>query len=452
MIPGIVASQLKLGPITRSLLHFSSEYGSLVFRDEHGGAWSKVGTGNVFVSTEQSMFGDGSLRGAVYSAIALQDSTGVGVVDFENDSYTIECFVRPATIQAGTAVIAAKRASEYVFGAFQLSLENGRLASYTSQGLSWNLISASLSPVLVAGEWTHIAFVRDKTKLRSYVNGVLLGEITVTYPSTLSAAAKESPISIAGMGDGAYYFDGFVDEFRISRGVHYTASFTPPSAPFPDVNPVPISDPYWGNVSLLLPFDGADGSTTFIDQKGNTLTRDGAVQISTAQSRFGGSSAYFNGGVLYTGDSSSFGVSNGDFTVEGFVSGNVPSSQFWCLFDNRSAGKEGFSLNLGGNLHTLCYANNSAVIAVSNIEVPRFKMAHVAVSRQNGTVRLFINGKLCGSVSDTRTMASTAAAYIGRAAGGYQGSTGYMDMWRMTKGVARYVADFTPPTFFEHVG
>lgn len=232
MIPGIVASQLKLGPITRSLLHFSSEYGSLVFRDEHGGAWSKVGTGNVFVSTEQSKFGDGSLRGSVNSAIALQDSTGVGVVDFENDSYTIECFVRPATIQAGTATIAAKRASEYVFGAFQLSLENGRLASYTSQGLGWNLISPSLSPVLVAGEWTHIAFVRDKAKSRSYVNGVLLGERTDTYPSTLSAAAKASPISIAGMGDGAYYFNGFVDEFRISKGVRYTANFTPPTAPF----------------------------------------------------------------------------------------------------------------------------------------------------------------------------------------------------------------------------
>ncbi|MGE3298622.1 MAG: phage tail protein, partial [Porticoccaceae bacterium] len=57
-------------------------------------------------------------------------------------------------------------------------------------------------------------------------------------------------------------------------------------------------DPYWNNVVALLHMDGTNGSTTFTDQKGHTFTATGNAQISTAQSKFGGASALFDG----TGD------------------------------------------------------------------------------------------------------------------------------------------------------
>ena len=59
-------------------------------------------------------------------------------------------------------------------------------------------------------------------------------------------------------------------------------------------------DPDFANVSLLLHGDGTNGSTTIVDSSSSskTVTAVGDAQISTAQSKFGGSSIYFDG----TGD------------------------------------------------------------------------------------------------------------------------------------------------------
>jgi len=56
-------------------------------------------------------------------------------------------------------------------------------------------------------------------------------------------------------------------------------------------------DPNYSSVSLLLNGNGTNGSTTFTDSSVNnhTITRNGNAQISTTQSKFGGSSMYFDG-------------------------------------------------------------------------------------------------------------------------------------------------------------
>ena len=60
-------------------------------------------------------------------------------------------------------------------------------------------------------------------------------------------------------------------------------------------------DPYYGNVSLLLYGDGANGSTTITDSSPTpkTVTAVGNAQISTAQSKFGGASIAFDGAGDY---------------------------------------------------------------------------------------------------------------------------------------------------------
>ena len=55
-------------------------------------------------------------------------------------------------------------------------------------------------------------------------------------------------------------------------------------------------DPYFDKVALLCSFDGTEGSTNIIDTKGHPLTANAPAVISTAQSKFGGSSLYLNGG------------------------------------------------------------------------------------------------------------------------------------------------------------
>ena len=58
---------------------------------------------------------------------------------------------------------------------------------------------------------------------------------------------------------------------------------------------------YFDNVELLLHLNGSNGSTTFTDSSSNglTVTRGGNVTISTAQAKFGGASAVFDGSGDY---------------------------------------------------------------------------------------------------------------------------------------------------------
>jgi len=60
-------------------------------------------------------------------------------------------------------------------------------------------------------------------------------------------------------------------------------------------------DPYFTRTTLLVPFNGANNSTVFTDYSFNpkTLTAVGNAKIVTAQSKFGGSSGYFDGGGDY---------------------------------------------------------------------------------------------------------------------------------------------------------
>jgi len=82
-------------------------------------------------------------------------------------------------------------------------------------------------------------------------------------------------------------------------------------------------DPYVNNVSLMLSMDGANNSTTFIDSSQNALavTAVADAKISTAQSKFGGSAAYFDGtgDYLTVASNAAIAFGLGDFTIECWV-------------------------------------------------------------------------------------------------------------------------------------
>ena len=82
-------------------------------------------------------------------------------------------------------------------------------------------------------------------------------------------------------------------------------------------------DIYFDKVGLLLPFDGSDGDTssTDISNSNHSLAFGGNAKISAVQSKYGGSSCYFDGkdDYLTVSDSEDWNFGTGDFTVEFWI-------------------------------------------------------------------------------------------------------------------------------------
>ena len=216
-------------------------------------------------------------------------------------------------------------------------------------------------------------------------------------------------------------------------------------------------DSYFSSVSLLLNMDGSNGSTVFTDSSSSavTFTANGNAQISTTQSKFGGASGYFDG----TGDSIStttmtpFQFGTGDFTVECWV--YITSiGTYNAIIDTRSSGSFD-NLTFGvwnaynaGTLrldHVSSYSG--ARLTGSSTSVSLNTWTHIAWTRSGSTIACFVDGvKDATTVTNSGSLDSSGStAYIGQVIDPNY-LTGYIDDLRITKGVARYTANFTPPT------
>lgn len=202
------------------------------------------------------------------------------------------------------------------------------------------------------------------------------------------------------------------------------------------------ADPDWDSVVSLLHFDGADESTTFTDEKGFAWTSFADVQIDTDQSKFGGASMLLDGASDRLKADNDFGIGTGDYTIE-----------MWARRQNTTTSRALFSLTGGLALYTssgtgVSWYGGGSVLSGSFPNDGAFH--HIAVARESGTVRLFIGGVQVGSGTEntnhTYTITTSVGPTIGAYPNGQQGFTGHIDDFRATVGVARYTADFTPPT------
>jgi hypothetical protein len=211
---------------------------------------------------------------------------------------------------------------------------------------------------------------------------------------------------------------------------------------------VPV-DPVFNNVSLLLHGNGTNGSTTITDNSPSpkTVTAVGNAQISTAQSKFGGSSIAFDGNndYLNVGSNSAFGYGLSDFTIEFWIYRNVSAAQ-QILLDHRTGGSVRVAPTLYISSNTIFYytdGNNR----ITGGTVASTQWVHVALSKTGSSTRLFLDGVQTGSTyTDTNNYIDSPV----RVGGANDGAAvlslnGYIDDFRITKGVARYTANFTPP-------
>jgi hypothetical protein len=90
---------------------------------------------------------------------------------------------------------------------------------------------------MVINTWYHIAVTRSSHEFRGFVDGTQVGSTVIRSASSLWIAGYGMAIGGAETSSGtAANFNGYIDDFRITKGVaRYTANFTPPAAPFPDI-------------------------------------------------------------------------------------------------------------------------------------------------------------------------------------------------------------------------
>jgi hypothetical protein len=226
-------------------------------------------------------------------------------------------------------------------------------------------------------------------------------------------------------------------------------------------------DPYWDNVSLLLHMDGSNGSTTFTDSgpSARSVTRTGNVQISTTQSKFGGASGYFDGtsDCLTVTDSNAFSFGADLFTIE-FWFYVPPATTDRTLFVMPRIGGGWPTLIVfltgSGNVGAYCsttggsfahYMNTASIGAVVANTWNHF--AYVRTGAGGNDYRIFLNGTInspgdANYPSTVSTYPSVNEIRISDAFNstfGVDSWLGYIDELRITKGIARYTSDFTPP-------
>ena len=218
--------------------------------------------------------------------------------------------------------------------------------------------------------------------------------------------------------------------------------------------PMPIvTDPNFASVSILLHFDGSNGSTTFTDSSNNafSVTAVGNAQISTAASKFGGASLALdgNGDYLNLPSSAAFAMGTGDFTVECwlYTSYSAAAQMFVDTVQPGTSGGATSRLYIAVGTDQTIFVGPFPGFLQTTGKITLSSWNHVAVVRSGSTRTVYINGVSAGSGTFTDNL-SSAYLTIGRdaASGGTIIWNGYIDDFRITKGVARYTANFTPPT------
>lgn len=209
-------------------------------------------------------------------------------------------------------------------------------------------------------------------------------------------------------------------------------------------------DQYINDVELLMLFNGTDGSQTFTDSSsvGQTFTVTGntnQAKISTTQSKFGGSSGFFDFG--YAVASTAIQFQSNPFTVEAWI--YPTADRMGSVFSNRSSG-EGMELIYLAGGRIRFQRGNSPNNIETTTTVPLNTWAHVAVTRDsNDLFTVWINGVDSGSATFAGVSLGNGRpnpAVGRRADSSAQYYAGYVDDLRVTNGVCRYTADFTAPT------
>ncbi len=347
---------------------------------------------------------------------------------------TLECWIYK-TSTSDTGILENRSGSGMIWYIDSAAPYAGMMRIYDGSGFY------NSNTVVPLNQWVHLVACRQSGTLRYFVNGVAAGSMSWTTD-------LGSPTSLKLMrSNEASQYGGWMSQMRIVKGTAvYTAAFTPPTAPLTAIS----------GTSLLV---NATNAAIFDNSMKNDLETVGNAQISTSVKKFGTGSMAFDG----TGDyllipaSQDLTIGTSDFTIEMWIysgangtstrTGGNGAGASW------SANKWVFATGDGGNPNKFIFGvNNITSTAAALVSTTTFNDSvwrHVAITRSGSTWRLFVNGTQEASATSSASLDGGVSANITLGRSGISSDAdwaGYIDDFRMTKGIARYTSNFTPPT------
>lgn len=343
--------------------------------------------------------------------------------------FTAECWIYPTTAPATYNIIGC---SDTLNGLTMFGLNANGTIFY---GRSLFNVEGTTSNACNYNAWNHIAISRSSGTVKIFVNGVQGFSATSTY----SFASGIVRFGTDG-GGSALPYTGYISNFRIiQNSAIYTSNFTPPTAPLTAIT----------NTSLLLNMTNAG---IYDSAMMNNLETVGNAQVSTSVVKYGTGSMYFDG----TGDyltappNQNFAFNTGNYTVEAWV--YITSfATTPIVFDTRASGPSvvGVAVYFNPSGNAVAYINASNAITSASTYSTNI-WYHIALVRSGSVNTLYVNGTSVGtynfgtSLTDNWLTVGTVNDY--RDTSSTFKMSGYIDDLRITKGYARYTANFTPPT------
>lgn len=296
-----------------------------------------------------------------------------------------------------------------------LLLTNGSL--YFDYGATQDYVQTGA--VFKANTWHHVALTRSGTSFNIWLNG------TSVASATLSANIGGSSNFAVGWGRGIVW-KGYISDARVVTGTAvYTAAFTPPTQPLTAIS---------GTQLLTC----TNKNSIYDAAAGQDVTATGDAAASTTQYKWSSSTAFDDNGDYLTATVDPPGT--GDYTLE-----------CWVRFNSMSAGNQSI-LSFGNYSPAIYYRSASSELAVyyssafylSGFTPVADTWYHIAWTRSGTSCRLFVDGIQKGTTASNAHNVNNTNLRIGYDGVDYFG--GYIEDVRYTKGLARYTADFTPPT------
>jgi len=338
-------------------------------------------------------------------------------------NFTIECWCFNSG--SGTPQIF----SDWSTGSFAV-LANGTSGFY--------VYLASTTPTFIVtdktlsiGVWTHVALVRSGSTVKLYVNGIA-SSTTATNSATLGNGT---------MSPGSNTTSGiYISNFRVNTTAVYTANFTPSTTPLTAIA---------GTVSLIAQsnrvVDNGPLNLAWTRQGNPIIQRFSPFSPATVTPYY---SAYFDGSGDYLSmtNNAAFNLDTGDFTLELWANhSNV--GQVQSMVSNYTGASNGWLFQWRSDTTRLAFGLGDTQLIYYTFTPVVGAWYHYAVTRSGTSLRMFINGALVATVTNSSNLTSTGATYIGNINNAISQYTyGYLSNVRIVKGTAVYTSAFTPPT------